>query len=721
VPSPETPPIEMVNLKGLSLKLDIDSRDPASWEVLNNFDCYIDGSIRKCLPPIVYGQKPGPLVILNFIDWRANDSAPRRIIGFGSDSKLYDLTSGAQVGDASPYIPGSTGNIPWMGMMPGTLIPYNFRNWKATTAYSLNDALLKYSFVDGMLYIYVVTTAGTSGAHEQPYTNVVNGTITDGSVTWTNIGLQSNFQFILNYLVIQAPGYRAVKWDGTNVTQVGVSAPGTPVTANPLVVTPNFNGYGPIAGAFYAFTLFNPQTLHESSPSPLFGPTTFYATDLTTNKTINGAFIPPLPQPATGLQPQSYQEIRICVRQSAITAVAIGQGFTHVRFYRTKDGGGTLFLLTQLFDINGNIITNSDGSIPIASLSMDGNDYEALPTPQAAQPMLCAYDGFGNANLAPNAQTLATYSDFSSGKIVLQVGGGQGAGSSISNSFTYVGTGGASGNLFRLSPSFTLAGGTYAFRAYMDATSMSAGTMAWYLSPVGGAPVLTLSQTAGARGFVSASGAVPAGTYYLITDINGTVGNGNTIVWSDPLLQLGASNTTIGYPTPDSALVTPSPPVGQNNPPPVGEWAAIFGNCLIIQDEADKVKLWYSDPIDFESFGAGSSLRFPSATDDQITCLLGTFQSLMIGKRRLVESITGEAPNFTPAPVDPSHGILGKRCAINLGSNTVGLLNTGLSLIKLSLGVPTPFEVQVGYSPGWFVGRTYSHLLMPYHQLPRTR
>jgi len=706
----QIPPIELLDLRGLSLKLDVDVRDPSSWTVLNNFDNYVNGSIRKVLPPIIYGQSPGQL-ILSFLDYRTNDSGPRSIIGFGADSKLYNLTSGAQVGDCSAFVPPSGNNICFLGMMPGTRIPYNFRNWQATTAYALNDALLRYSYQDGLLYIFVVTTAGTTGATEKAYPNT--GTLTDGSVVWTNIGLQANFRFAQNYLIIQVPGQRMLKWDGTNVTQVGVTAPGAPVNANPTITTPNLNGYAPLSGVFYYYTLFNPQTLHESSPSPITASVSFYAVDKAAITTVPGSFVPPLPVTAvpsvTGgaanlqIQSSSYQQIKLCLATSALTP-AVGQGFTHVRFYRTKDGGSTFYLLTQLFDGAGHVITNSDGSVPISAL-ITGSDYTPLPTPQSVQPVSCVYEGYGQPNNVPGAITLDAnnWTDISSGKIYLVIGGGQ----NNSNAFRYNGTGAASGPLARVSNAFMLSGGTYTFQAYIDATSVTAGSVIWFVAAAGSStPLITLTQTNGSKGLLtSAPTALPAGSYYVSAQMSATVTNNAFVNWSDPILQLGSAISTIGYPAMDASLVTPGPEFGANDPPPVGEWAAIYGNSLFVLDEIDKVKLWFSDTVDFESFGKGSYLRFPSDTDDQITSILGTFSDLIIGKRRLTEKLTlTQQLQFMPGAIDPVHGILGKRAVVSLGSQFLGLLNVGLSILGLSIAVPTPFELQLGYAQRSFVG-----------------
>ena len=273
IPQESLEPIEIVGPAGLSLKVDTDSRDPMSFQLLDNMDHYIDGSIRKVLPPLGYGGNYGnpATTILNFIEYRFADNAALQLIGVGADGNLYDLTTSAQVGSLLAFVNAPLTVPPFLAVLAGVLIPYNFRIWKATTAYAVGDAIIKYSAVDGNLYIFSVTdiTTGITGATEQAYP--ATGSVVDGGVTWTNEGLQSSNLFQCNYLTITVPGQQPLKWDSQTgtVTQVGVSAPEVPANVQSVETSPNLDGYAPTVGAFYAYTFFNPQTLHESSPSPI--------------------------------------------------------------------------------------------------------------------------------------------------------------------------------------------------------------------------------------------------------------------------------------------------------------------------------------------------------------------------------------------------------------------------------------------------------------------
>ena len=172
---------------------------------------------------------------------------------------------------------------------------------------------------------------------------------------------------------------------------------------------------------------------------------------------------------------RSYQIVGVEVPAGALTP-AIGQGFTHLRFYRTKDGGATFFLLTTLFDIDGNQVTNSDGSVAIAMIDAGGNDYVPLPTPQSPQAMLTVYEGYGKPNLvaAPNTLDPNFWNDHSNGKIFVV----EGDGNNGFNAFEYVGTGAASGDLYQgAGPIPGTSAVPYTIQAFIDATNMISGNI----------------------------------------------------------------------------------------------------------------------------------------------------------------------------------------------------------------------------------------------------
>jgi hypothetical protein len=710
-PQEQQAPIEIIEPAGLSLKVDVDSRDPMSFQLLDNMDHYINGSIRKVLPPTVYGGPYGnpATTILNFIEYRVNDSAPLRIIGVGADANLYDVTTGALVGSLTKFVGlGPLTVPPFLAVLPGTFIPYNFRAWAKNTVYAIGDAIIKYSPTDGNLYIFSVTaiTTGITGATEQQYP--ATGVVVDGGVTWTNQGLQVANTFQCNYLTITVPGFSPMKWDANSgmVTQVGVSAPEVPANVVAVEITPNLDGYAPTVGAFYAYTFFNPQTLHESSPSPIAIQTQFFAIDQGETVSTPGSFLPTLPVVAGSKsdQQRSYQIVGVEVPAGALVP-AIGQNYTHLRFYRTKDGGATFFLLIALFDASGNQISNSDGSVPIAMMPSGTTDYVPLPTPQSVQPVLTVYEGYGNPNLVAAPTTLDPnfWNDKSGGKIFVV----EGDGNDGANAFEYVGTGAASGELDQgAGPIAGTQVVNYTIQAFIDATQQASGKISVRVVHWDQTVVLEAAQVNGTAGTVSATGMLGGvrNVYFQVHE-NGIVNTGLSVLWSNFFLQKGNSITPVGYPTLDASLVTPSPAVESSGPPPVAQWAAVYQGSFYVLDDTDRTKVWFSDSIDFESFGTTSYLRFPTDTADPVTCLSSTFNALIIGKKRSTQQILGNNfSNFQPTPIDPQHGILGKRALVAVGSSLVALLNEGLAILGLALNISSGAQVETSFRPEGLLG-----------------
>ena len=192
---------------------------------------------------------------------------------------------------------------------------------------------------------------------------------------------------------------------------------------------------------------------------------------------------------------------------------------------------------------------------------------------------------------------------------------------------------------------------------------------------------------------------------YFHVHLNGTVANGQNVLWSNFFLQKGTEITPTGYPTLNAALVTPSPAVESAGPPPVAQWAAVYQGSFYVLSDSDRTKVFFSDSVDFESFGTSSFLRFPTDTDDPVTCLSSTFNALIVGKKRSTQQILGNNfSNFQPTPIDPQHGILGKRALVSVGSSIVALLNEGLVILGLALNISSGTQVETAYRPEGTLG-----------------
>lgn len=378
----QVPSIELRRFGGLSLKADVMNRPAQSWQQLDDCDLFIDGSVRAMFGWARYGVGPTGAPYEAIFEYRPNDNAPRQIWGYcGTRGTLDRLDVAASaIPMAEAFAPGAT---PWVGMLPGVSIPYNIRLWTKTVAYALGDAVVKF-VVDGRKFLFSCTTAGNSGANEPAWP--VSGTVADGTVVWTAVDEYDPSSFGTNYAVLVGPGGPMQKFDGSSVTHVGVSAPQVQVGIVSMIQT-TFAARG-IAiqfGRLYAWTWFNPKTLVESSPSPLEGVVTFFATDLGSTISQPGCLLPPVP---TG---HFYASVLLGLPPTAATPI-VGDGFTHVRIYATRDGGSTLFLVPTLYNAAGVVISDANSSVSVSDLA-SVPAYLPLQRTQAKGTLLGLYDG----------------------------------------------------------------------------------------------------------------------------------------------------------------------------------------------------------------------------------------------------------------------------------------------------------------------------------------
>lgn len=90
-----------------------------------------------------------------------------------------------------PTAPGATvldGTVTWTGQGATTVTP---TAWAANTNYNTLDTLVSGTLVQAngtSVYYQIVTKTGRSGGTQPTWNTAVNGTTTDGTVTWTNIG-----------------------------------------------------------------------------------------------------------------------------------------------------------------------------------------------------------------------------------------------------------------------------------------------------------------------------------------------------------------------------------------------------------------------------------------------------------------------------------------------------------------------------------------------------
>ena len=269
------------------------------------------------------------------------------------------------------------GTPAWSSVLGGTIVD-NSMMW---------DCQLRRAWQPGHTYLIDNAIVDPNGNIQQALNGGVSSTI-GPNVIWTNRGLLASSTFAINYAAIVGPGGPVQKFDGSVVTHVGISAP-TVQTEVGVKTFASIAARGvPIQfGRLYAWTWFNPNTLAESSPSPLTGPVSFFATDLQANITKQGCLLPPSPTD------EVYSSVFVGLPPaSTLNSPAVGDGFTNVRFYATRDGGSVLFLVQTMYDALGNVITDGNSSVPITSL-VSASDYLPLAITQSKTTLVGAYDG----------------------------------------------------------------------------------------------------------------------------------------------------------------------------------------------------------------------------------------------------------------------------------------------------------------------------------------
>jgi hypothetical protein len=149
------------------------------------------------------------------------------------------------------------------------------------------------------------------------------------------------------YLLSTMKGAPPKKYDGINVTDIGVTPPIGPVAVQIQQSASNTNAYLMQLGIQYLWTYFNSETLHESSPSPVDN--TSIITPVTNHPALATPFI---------------TQIKLTI---PTPDPAVGTGYNRIRVYRTRDGGQTFFLLPKVRAADGTNL--SDANLSIARTS----------------------------------------------------------------------------------------------------------------------------------------------------------------------------------------------------------------------------------------------------------------------------------------------------------------------------------------------------------------
>jgi len=720
------PPIEVKQMSGLSLKVDQPNQPNNVWKLLTNCDLYIPGSIRKIRPSVTYG--PGfTSPILNFINYWAQPNRPtgpiNRILGINQNAQIVDLTTGAVYENLQPWVRTPITVIPYLAVFPMFFNPFDTVAWKPNTAVTSTQCVMKYGSFDGILYIYAPQANGTTGGVEPAWRSPGDPIpITDGSITWINQGKVESERFQENALIVMVPGAWMLymleyQYDPASVTEapkwflrfVGVDPPEVPIEVQPVTIAPNLDGYSPIAGRGFVYTLYDPHSFHESSPSPFAGPTVI--DDITGGvqqaRTLNGSLLKPLPTGTNNQPYQSYQSYYLAISTYVLQGAMATWGYTHIYVYATKDGGATFYRIPTLLDANGNRISNSDGSVPIQTLldATFANGYTdefPLPTSMFQQFSCRVYEGSGPINLAPDPQNLGpeSWSQANAKDFIVVPGDGnpppgntgQWAAAEIVATGTAMTLSTFRSNKIAITPNTT-----YFFEAWADATDVTAGRVEWHvvfgdLSNRNN-PLLSLVWAPGTSGFQSGTFQTDAlhPNVRLIAYANGIVAPaGSIVIWSTPLLFLGSAMPTVptNYPTPDDALLIPAPAALSQNPPPKNNLQMVLFGGAVFTVEFGTYRIWYSNIGDFLSWGANNFLPLDDDAGVPILELANVFDALIVGKQTSLSNIVQQQapqgpPLFLQSKFDPNHGVQSVRSTIGFGASFLTLLNTGITGVAL--------------------------------------
>lgn len=570
--------------------------------------------------------------------------------------------------------------------------------WQAGHLYGLNALI-----IDQNGFIQEVTTGGTSGSA--------------GTLVWTNRGMPNSTRFGANYIAVAMHGiqpFRVVEWqydptsgsETPSITtgQMGCSAPSLPPQLGGFITTPNLNGYAPSAGRAYQWTFYNPNTLQESSPSPFVGATKITEVDNSNaHVTINGSLLVPLPPTAKATEFTSYQIYYIATSVASL-APPIGSGYTCIRIYATKDGGTEFFLVNTLLDEDGIQLSNADGSVPIATLktistAQGYTDYFPLPTPQNAQPSIRLFEGSGPINFAPDPVNLGVPAW---GPGLVNPGPIYVANNTApdgANSFQIDGPN-TGKSLFKSANIDVNPSEDFYFQMFLDKSNGTGGTMSAKVCSVTGTVLLTLTQADSTAGTLS--GTFNTGTHgqiFIQIFVNEvTIGTDESLIWADPVLQMGTvfNPTVTNYPTTDDSLVTPAPIAFANNPPPIARSMLLFLDAMIYVDDQDASKYWWSQQGQPEKVGANSFDRTTIGTT--IMELIRVLDRLVFVKERSMEQVTTYPP-ANPQALDPQHGGLSYRSGVPFGAALVALMTHGLGQLGLAQSITEAQQIVSTFEP----------------------
>lgn len=521
---PEVKLVAVQAVGGLEVESQERLRAPNSWRRLENWDLFVPGSVRK-IEGYSLVNTQGSFV--NFVT--------------GLPDEIQSIHEHRRLPTDPPYLLclGKSGGI-----------------------YVLDQSLAIHTAFAPVDYPFVAMMSGLGDGISSPS------------------GTPNPARQIL-YMVVTPESVRPQKWDGipagppvTAPTPLGVSAPTLPAEVKFALVTDgiigapkdqlditNPVGLELLASRGYAWTYWDPKTMHESSLSPTTQDSYFVVADS---------------QDALATYPQIIQ-IRVYLPVEAPDNPA----YTRRRLYATRDGGQTFFLVQglQWTDASLNLFqADSDDSIPLSVTEILDGD-----------PALTEY-------------------------------------------------------------------------------VLVHKNVAWLVTPESPTPAdETIQQLKPVQQLAQ-------------TQANGLlIHNGTT----NPNALLPKFVAPSYPPTQDVVLVQPSPLEGENDPPPIAVWGAVYQNRLWLMPRDDDSKVVFSKVGDFQSFPRDNFFDFPESNYDPVKALVPSYIQMLIGKIRSITSLSGTSfLDFSTYPLDEHVGFIGHRSNVMVEGKVFYMSQQGVQVFE---------------------------------------
>src|SRR6185369_9540136 len=329
LPVPEVQKLILDEFQGIDIERGVLERPISSFRLLQNFDLIKPGVIRKVQGSIKLQQiSTNPVVGLR--DYQQVPTGPLSLVAVDSFGGMFftPILDNPWTSVGALYTPPSVmETAPFMVSLP------------------FDDATLGKKQ-------YIVVTIGLKGQPKK-----WDGTI--GGITDLGI-LNPGDTFTVLYQHSAAIPQLHYTNTLTSVVQLLYSSP------DPL------QGISIVTGRQYRASWYNPTTKHDSSLFPLsLAPYSLEISDTPQSPTKPlGTLI--AEQVAQNVMAVPIFLDNLPTRSDILKVTAPQEGYTKLRIWATRDGGGQFFLVPRLYDINGKAVTDDDGAIDFDNVGSAG-------------------------------------------------------------------------------------------------------------------------------------------------------------------------------------------------------------------------------------------------------------------------------------------------------------------------------------------------------------